>query len=162
MNLRPATEADASRILEVIQTGISENVGGHYSSEQINGWVSGFSIARIQEVIADTYSLVAHLEDAIVGFGNLAVRESDAGEIDLLYVSPHQQRTGVGHLLIDALEQEAARRHFFQITADVSLSARGLFLQMGYSIRKSYIKTHNGIEYPNMWVEKNLNIKEAS
>lgn len=162
MKLRPATEDDASRILEVIQTGISENVGGHYSSEQINGWASGFSIERIQEVIADTYSLVVQLEDAIVGFGNLVERESGEGEIDLLYVSPRQQRMGVGRLLIDALEQEAVRRRYLQITADVSLSARGLFLQMGYSIRKSYIKTHNGIEYPNMWVEKNLNIKGAS
>ena len=162
MNLRPASAIDASRILEVIKAGISENIGGHYSLEQINSWVSGFSVIRIQQVIADTFSLVAHLEDAIVGFGNLVERESGEGEIDLLYVSPHQQRMGVGRLLIDALEQEAVRRHCPQITADVSLSARGLFLQMGYSICDSYIKTHNDIEYPNMWVEKNLNIKEAS
>jgi putative acetyltransferase len=158
LKIREATLADVPRILEVIQSGISENIGGHYSLQQINGWVSGFSVTGIQQVIAECYSLVVHHDETIVGFGTLLDGVSGEGEIDLLYVSPHQQRMGVGRLLINALEQEAVRRHCPQVTADVSLSAQGLFLQMGYSIRESYTKAHNNVEYPNMWVEKNLNI----
>jgi GNAT superfamily N-acetyltransferase len=156
MNTRRAVESDASHILTVIQSGISENIGGQYSTDQINGWLSGFSESRIQQTVQETHALVVEIDGAIVGFGNLISGDSGKCEIDLLYVAPQHHRQGVGKRLVEELELEAMRRHCRTISADVSLSARGLFLQLGYSIRKSYIKTHQNIEFPNMWVEKNF------
>ncbi len=160
MNIRSAIEDDSGVIRSLIQEGIRANLGQHYSNEQIDAWSSGFSKESIGLAIKHTIALVAEIDGSVVGFGNIEISDDDMTEIHLLYVSPHHQRSGIGTSLIEQLEKHAMQAGKLLVQSDASLLALGLLLKMGYSIRESYIKTYNGIEFPNTWVEKNLNKKD--
>lgn len=70
--------------------------------------------------------IVAHREDRLVGCGALHVLWDDIAEVRTLAVAPEVLGTGVGHLLLDKLEQRARRlklRRLFCLTFEVDFFA---------------------------------------
>jgi ribosomal protein S18 acetylase RimI-like enzyme len=86
--------------------------------------------------------LVAHKDGHIVGFAQLrpapmAASSGHVQELNGMAVAPEHQGRGIGHLLLDAVRDEAARRGGRRITLRVlgtNGRAQGLYLAHGYRI----------------------------
>lgn len=122
-----------------------------YSQPQLNAWADGnIDLSEWNNSLLNHYSLVAHLNDIIVGFGDIT---SD-GYLDRLYVHKDYQKMGIGKLICDKLETSVSSA---QITVHASITAKNFFKKRDYKlIRENRVERH-GIILTNYVMKKTLN-----
>lgn len=92
-----------------------------YNQPQLNAWADGnIDLSEWNNSLLNHYSLVAHLNDIIVGFGDIT---SD-GYLDRLYVHKDYQKMGIGKLICDKLEASVSSA---QINVHASITAKNFF-----------------------------------
>lgn len=64
---------------------------------------------QFNDPIGLSYAVVAYQDDLPVGCGGFKPLDSQVAEVKRMYVDPEARGTGVGRLVLDALEQEARR-----------------------------------------------------
>ena len=90
----------------------------------------------------------------VVGVAKLYEKDENAGHISHLAVSPEHQHQGIGHLLLETVEQRARERGFRIIGTMARVTATAYFERAGFRV--------TGIPTPHLgtihmvWMEKAL------
>ena len=125
--LRPATEADAGKVAELVDAAY-----GHYV-ERI-GRLPGPMTEDYAAVIGNRQVTVAESEGTIVGVLVLGVNDEGFG-IDNVAVHPSRRGTGLGRALLELAEAEARRAGFDSIylyTHEQMTENLALYSRIGY------------------------------
>ncbi len=131
MHIRPATEADADRILELHVRAIREICSRDYTPEQIQAWAGPKLAAHYLEPIRGQRLVVAEHAGRVVGMGDYHVT---ANEICAVYVDPDFGRQGIGRALFQAVAGALKARGFKDAVLDASLNSVGFYQAMGCRI----------------------------
>lgn len=155
MNLifRQFTDNDSPQLVELFRHTVHTVCRSDYSPEQLNAWApENIDIERFSTRLTNSFTLIALEGKTYAGFASLLTD----GCVDMFYVSADSQGSGVGSLLMNALETEARLRGLKSLYSDVSLTAREFFLRKGFRIEKELTKTVSGIEFRNAIMKKDL------
>jgi ribosomal protein S18 acetylase RimI-like enzyme len=128
MELRAATEADASRLAEIARAAY-----GHYVERM--GWEPRPMTEDYTEVMGRFEVTVAERDDAIAGFAVLGPDE-EGFVLDNVAVDPSQQGSGVGRALLEHAEAVARRDNFDSIylyTHEMMTENLDLYARIGYT-----------------------------
>lgn len=121
-----------------------------YTEMQKNAWAPQIPDAESwNESLLACHTLVAEENDRILGFGNM----DEKGYLDLLYVSPAQQRKGVATAICDGLEKASKAPAF---TTHASITARPFFENRGYRVIKEQQVERKGIWLTNYVMKKEM------
>jgi len=131
-DIREATAGDYEAISDVMFDAVRSG-RSKYTEEQRRAWVpqprSGFDW---NERLESQAILVAIRSGQIVGFMSLATN----GYIDLAYIRPSAQGTGVFRLLYESIEKLAQKNEEARLWVHASLMAQPAFNAMGFRITK--------------------------
>jgi putative acetyltransferase len=153
MQIRRLKRADISQISRLYYETVQRVNSRDYSPDQIDAWAPRiYPDAFWQRRFRHYRVLVAEVEDAVVGFAELAPR----GEIDCFYVHHAHQRRGVGTALMARIKREARGRGNARLTADVSLTAESFFKRMGFSIVRRQVKIYRNRAFKQAVMSKYL------
>jgi putative acetyltransferase len=153
MKIRTYKTEDASAIWEMFKDTIRSVNRKDYTEVQCVTWANSFSsIEVLKKRLENSYSIVALLDEVVVGFGTL----NDANEVDLLYSHRDFQRKGIGSAIVDQLETYAYLRGYQELSAEASMTALEFFQSKGYLLEKKQCKKVNEVEFINYIVKKKL------
>jgi GNAT superfamily N-acetyltransferase len=103
------------------------------------------------ETLAQMYCVVAVEASELVGMGAL-----DGSQIKRMYVRPDRRRRGIGSLILDLLEAEAADRNLPRLELDAPPGSAGFYEKMGYRRLSERRWALDGAEIHNVVMAKEL------
>jgi putative acetyltransferase len=155
ITIRPYTSADAVETLNLFIEAVTTSAATDYTSEQIDAWArpddrrsEDWDQARLR---LDTF--VAVVNGDLAGFSDV----STGGYVEMMFVSPHHSRQGVGHALMTFLENRARAAGAEQMSADVSLTARPFFEAHGFGVQVEQHPVIAGVQLTNFHMTRSLN-----
>jgi N-acetylglutamate synthase-like GNAT family acetyltransferase len=98
--------------------------------------------------------MVVNEKNEVVGVVKLYEKDKEAGHISHLAVAPEHQHKGIGHLLLDTVEQRARERGFRTLGTMARATATVYFEKYGFQI-VGLATPHIGT-MPLVWMEKAL------
>ncbi|MBA6152788.1 GNAT family N-acetyltransferase [Gelidibacter maritimus] len=153
IEIREATLEDIPFITTIFRDTITNVNAKDYSEKQIRQWASGASdIDQWKDRIANSYFIVAELNDTIVGFAYL----SKGNYFDGLFVHKDFLRRGFGIKLMRIIESQALAEGYEVIKADVSITALPFFEDQYYIVEKKQKKNYKGLAFEIFKVYKEL------
>jgi len=153
LTILQASPKDLEDILLLFKETIENVNAKDYSFEQIRAWSSGaYKKERWQAKIEEQFFLIAVIENKIVGFGSM----TRDGYLDFLYVSKDHQRLGIAKMIYDQLEGFAKTNHLYQITSDISITAKPFFEKQGFVVVEEQQVLIDGTQLKNLKMEKTL------
>ena len=153
LTILQASPKDLEDILLLFKETIENVNAKDYSFEQIRAWSSGaYKKERWLAKIKEQFFLIAVIENKIVGFGSM----TRDGYLDFLYVSKDHQRLGIAKMIYDQLEEFAKINHLYQITSDVSITAKPFFEKQGFVVVEEQQVLIDGTQLKNFKMEKTL------
>ena len=132
---------------------VHESNAADYTEEQTDAWAPGTPEAILETAskIRREFAVLARENGSVVGFGTLS---PDGSELDMLFVSPDRQRTGIGTRITEALEREAAERGRSTLWAHASLTALPFFESAGFVLVRRNAAVRKGVPLTNWVVRK--------
>ena len=122
-----------------------------YSQAQINAWAPDeWDMEQWKKRLAQTNPFVSEIDGQLVGFTELEKN----GHIDCFYCDHRWQQKGIGSSLLKAIEAEAARQGISCLFAEASITARGFFEKMGFSVEGEQVVILRGEEFNRFRVSK--------
>ncbi len=150
--LRLATPNDYDALGEVMFDAV-RNGNSLYSEHQRQAWVP---FARTGTVSHDRLSkqtiFVAEVDATIVGFMSL----TDEGYIDLAFIRPIAQKSGLFRRLFQSIEAKARELSIQRLWVHASLMAQPAFSAMGFEITLIETVEINGERFERFAMEKRL------
>jgi GNAT superfamily N-acetyltransferase len=132
MEIRNALEEDATDACRVIRRSITELCTSDHRNDPaiLTSWLSNKTAETFASWIRQPSNSVLVAVDAgiILGVGSV----TDAGGINLNYVSPDARFRGVSRKLLRALEARAVERGNVRCTLTSTLTARHFYRDRGY------------------------------
>lgn len=142
--LRPYLAKDTPDLIDLFAQSIEELTQEEYDEDQRAAWVS---VAEDSESFASrlaaSTTLVVEIDGEYAGFGSL----KDNRVIDMLYVHPYFVGSGVGSVLLDALERLAKGRGAQSVSVDSSDTAQIFFESRGY-----VAQSRNSVPVEDQWL----------
>ncbi|WP_440764876.1 GNAT family N-acetyltransferase [Natronorubrum sp. DTA7] len=161
--VREATRSDAEAVATVHEKSIRELAPMAYSRDVVSAWAAGKDPDSYQFESAETYFLVAEIDERIVGFGELRPEAAEyfradvEGEIRAVYVHPHFTRQRVGTSLYQKLESEARRRRLDSVGLWASINAREFYAELGFETVETITHKFGGeVKGPAVEMKKTL------
>ena len=150
--LRKATLDDQVVLRDLIARSARELSTGDYKAEQVEGALRGAFGVDTQLIADGTYFVVEATGADIVGCGGWSYRRTlfgsdsgpgrdaselnpavDAAKIRAFFIDPAHARRGLGTLLLNHCESEAAARGFSRIEMMATLPGQKLYAARGYA-----------------------------
>lgn len=154
VKIRSYVSADADITFRIFQDAIMVTAAADYTLEQVKAWAR-YELRDISvwdESMRRRNSYVALVGDQIAGFSDV----SRTGHINMMFVAPRFTRQGVARELITFLEQQVRGYSAKQLTADVSITARGFFEAAGFHVDAEQYPVMNGVVMTNFHMVKAL------
>jgi putative acetyltransferase len=152
--VRPLRDDEALAYLEIVNSAIRGLAMGHYSPEQIDGWLVSLDEDRLEEFRRNEdgeVRLVAELNGSPVGIGAVAA------ELRACYVVPGVSRQGCGCALVREIERIATAQRVEKLWLAASLNAEAFYRAQGYRVtQRKPVTLRNGAELPAVFMEKQL------
>ncbi len=130
--VRPALDTDAEAAVDVLRRAITELcIADHRNhGPTLERWLRNKTPERFRswQSAPDNFIAVADREGTVCGVG--AIRQS--GDLDLCYVHPSHQRSGIGRSLLFALESQARGWGVRVLRLVSTLTARSFYERHGY------------------------------
>lgn len=151
--LRKATTTDLQDLKTLFVGTIRQVCSSHYTPEQIKVWTASVeNEKRWSDMISDQYVLVAEQEKKIVGFATL----HQGNYLDFFYVHKDHQGQGIAKKLYQAIEAEALRQGYSQISSDISKTARPFFEKQGFQVVRKQNIVRKQVKLTNFKMRKVL------
>jgi putative acetyltransferase len=129
IGVRPYASCDLEMVAELFTTSVHELTGSRYSPEQRQAWAPRPPDLKQWEVRLRTLqTLIAEVDARAVGFLSY---QSD-GYVDLLYVRPQFERTGVATHLYEYVERIFVATDVASAYTEASLIAQPFFVRHGF------------------------------
>lgn len=146
--IRSARPADASRVAAIHDAAVRDLRGHYYTDEELEQWAAVDATASLEAV-----AVVAEFDDDIIGF---AAFDPTVSEVEAVYVDPAYKRTGVGKLLLSALESRARERGLSALHLVAPLTATFFCLRCRYRPVEQTATEAGGAWLDAMLMEKRL------
>ena len=146
--LSPGREADLREVMSVMDGSFDPNFGEAWTMSQCAGLLP----------LPGVWLTLARDKQAVVGFA-LARLVADEAELLLLAVKPADQRHGIGRMLLEHFEDEAAARGAVRLHLEVREGnhALSLYEQAGFGLvgrRRDYYSGQKGDRYDALTLAK--------
>lgn len=132
ITVRSALEADAPAACEVLRRSIRELCSAdHHDNEAVlAAWLENKTVENVAAWVRSksNFSVVAVEETVVRGF---ALLQRD-GEVHFCYAAPEAIGRGAGKLMLQALEQEAARSGLKTLRLTSTLTAKPFYERHAY------------------------------
>ncbi|MCM1296264.1 MAG: GNAT family N-acetyltransferase [Treponema brennaborense] len=146
MKIRIYQDTDSNTISKLYYETIHNINIYDYSDKQLNAWVnSSESLQLRRKDLLKQYTLIAEIDDVIVGFGSI----DSLGCLDLLFVHKDYQRKGIATALCNELE-----KGFTVVKTYSSITAKPFFEKRGYVAVKCQEAERLGVNLKNFEMEK--------
>ena len=157
VKIRPAVPADAERIYLIHRASIATLCKGHYSDQDIKGWIEVLSPEIYETPIREKRMIVAEENEELTGFG---IFNAASKEICALYLHPAAKGTGLGKSLLFELENRARQEGISDLALCATTNALGFYEHHGY-IRKETVNHElpNGIRLICSRMYKTLDVR---
>lgn len=153
MNIRKGTIEDLKELQTLFATTINQVCKKDYNKQQIDVWTSSIHNQEYWiEILRHQHVLIAQNQEQIIGYCTL----KNGNHIDHLFVHKDFQRQGIALNLYNAIENEAKNLQQTKLAADVSLTAKAFFKNMGFKILKEQKVLKKGVELINFKMERIL------
>lgn len=136
LQLRLATSGDLATVFQIHQDSVSQLCRHQYSSEQVEHWFDGRSIAMYQQGVA-TGRLWVACGPQLLGFV-----ETDATTIDKLFVAPAAAGQGVGRFLLQQALADLNHRGVRNIVIEATLTAAPFYQRHGFHELERTVFSH--------------------
>ncbi len=148
--IRNYKESDCSEVYNLFYNTVHKVNAKDYSKEQLDVWaVKNPDLDKWNKSLLSHYSIVAVIEDEIVGFGDIY----KTGYLDRLFVHKDNQGKGIASILCEKLEN---RFDIPKIITHASITAKPFFEKRNYIIIKEQEVERSGVILRNYVMEKRL------
>jgi putative acetyltransferase len=148
-----AKETDIPEITDLFYNTIQFVNIKDYTQEQVDDWSYWHSaMDKWQHGIWNDFFIKAVDGENIIGFGS--IRED--GYLDYLFTHKDYQHRGVGRGLFEKIERHAVAKGHKSIYADVSITARRFFENLGFELEREQLKKSHYLELVNYRMRKAL------
>lgn len=155
MKIRSAMLSDTERICRTHRAAIEVLCAGHYSEQDIAGWIDVLSPGIYENAISEKLMVVAEDDAEILGLGILG---PDKKEICAIYVHPRSTGTGVGKRILLELEYMASENGTDSLTLCSTVNALGFYEHHGFSDQGQAVhELPNGVKLECIRMRKTLN-----
>jgi len=125
--LRPAGPGDGSAVFDITWRSVKGLATGHYSADQVAGWMGERTAAFYEGLIAAGNMVVAERDGRIVGFVDAA-----PGEVTRLFILPEVAGAGLGKRLLDIGIAKASADHVGPIRVESTINAESFYRRQGF------------------------------
>ena len=132
INLRDVREKDIPFLIELFTEAVVKSCSSDYSQEQIEAWIrKGRDPLRWKERFQSQYFILAKNNSGkYLGFSSLR----PDGYLDMMFVAPESQCTGVATRLLNRVKKKAIQLGHTQIDTHASITARYFFERNGFHV----------------------------
>jgi len=151
--IRPFQCTDTPALHAVFHASVHGLACRYYSPEQLAAWAPlAYDAAQWDERLQANQPFVALAPDGVTvaGFADL----QDSGYIDQFFVAPACAGQGVGRVLMEHLQAQAAQRSIGRLWAHVSLAAEAFFTAQGFAIEQRQEVERAGVVLRNARMSK--------
>ncbi|MBD2203371.1 GNAT family N-acetyltransferase [Calothrix sp. FACHB-1219] len=153
MQIRLFKPQDAEQIAQLFHATVRAVNIRDYSSSQVAAWApDDINFRDWAKICSERFTYVAEDEGVIAGFGELELN----GHIDCFYCHKNYQRMGVGSKIYAAIEAKAYELGIKRLYVEASITAKGFFLNKGFSIITEQQVERRGATFINYAMEKFL------
>jgi len=125
--LRPARQGDGAAVLDITWQSVKGLATGHYSPDQVAGWMGERTPAFYEGLIAAGNMVVAERDGRIVGFV-----DAEPGEVTRLFILPEVAGAGLGKRLLDIGIAKASAGHAGPIRVESTINAESFYRRQGF------------------------------
>ena len=156
IKIRSFDGSDTSSLMDLFGETVHHVNNAEYLLEHLDAWAPAQpDLKKWKARFKSSETIVAEIQEKIVGFGNL---EQSSSTIGMLYVHKDYQRQGIATALLHALEKKLRKGECATATAEASITARPFFEKRGYHLVRENRKMLNGTEFLNFIMEKQLTL----
>ena len=149
-----AKEEDAAGICRAHKASIGVLCAGHYTPQEIEGWIGNRKPEDYLPGLRDNLVLVAVARGRIAGFAEMQMID---GLIRALYVHPGHVRSGIGSTLLSCVENEARQAGRTGVRLNATLNSVSFYLNRGYTLQSEGTNTtRTGVSLPCVYMKKSL------
>jgi len=153
MRLRFALLSDLPEMQKLYAETIQAVCINDYSQQQIDVWkTTAENTERWTNVVNEQLAVVAEKNHKLIGFGTLR----DGNYIDFFYIHKDFQGQGIADKILSQLETHALKSGNFNLTSDVSITAKPFFEKKGFLVVKEQKNLRKGVELINYKMSKTL------
>jgi len=153
MRLRFALLSDLPEMQKLYAETIQAVCINDYSQQQIDVWkTTAENTDRWTNVVNEQLAVVAEKNHKLIGFGTLR----DGNYIDFFYIHKDFQGQGIADKILSQLETHALKSGNFNLTSDVSITAKPFFEKKGFLVVKEQKNLRKGVELINYKMSKTL------
>lgn len=153
IHTRTFIPADLPAMFAARRSAIRDIAARDYTPAQIAAWARDTDDHASQlERFQTSHTWVAETNGRVIGFTNLLAD----GYLDCMFVHGAHQGIGAASALLDALETGARREGIKRLYSNVSITARPFFERRGFKVLSDQRVIHDGVEYLNFRMEKDL------
>jgi GNAT superfamily N-acetyltransferase len=138
--LRIFEDTDLFAVKSLVHRTIAVCYPGHYCMEAVRFFANYHADPAIAEDAREGCTLVLEKAGRILGTGTLL-----GDEIKRVFVEPGLQKHGLGRLIMQRLEAQAASLGVVTIRLDASLPAKSFYDRLGYAtVERASLEVENG------------------
>lgn len=153
MNIRPATENDIARIVQLFTESVHGIASGSYNQQQLDAWAPRPPVMKQwQSRLSGLTTLLADDGSNLAGF----VSFTTYGHIEHLFTSPEFARQGIATQLFAAARDALRERSIDRLTTEASLEAWPFFERQGFYVNKEETVQRNGVSFKRFVMESYL------
>jgi putative acetyltransferase len=129
ISVRPYSTCDLQMVAELFTTSVHELSGSRYSPQQRQAWAPRPPDLKHWDLrLRDLQTLIAEVDARPVGF----LSYQPDGYVDLLYVRPRFERTGIATHLYECVEKIFVETDVVSAYTEASLIAQPFFVHHGF------------------------------
>lgn len=129
VSLRPARPGDGGALFEVTRRSVAGLAAGHYSAEQVAGWMGLRTPAFYEDLVAGGRAVVAEHDGRVVGFV-----DAEPGEVTRLFLLPEAAGHGLGARLLAVGMETARDGHAGPVRVEATINAVGFYERHGFRV----------------------------